>query len=115
MAESKIETTVVEQLARLRADYLRALPAELAALNALAARLDGGENDRPYLEELYYRLHKLAGSGGTFGLATMSDEASILEQQLKNSLAGSLEEQSSVLRQTIRVQIAALNAHCPIT
>ncbi len=47
--------TVVEQLARLRNDYRTRLPAELAALTALAVSLGDGESDRVSLEELHHR------------------------------------------------------------
>lgn len=77
---------VAAQLARLRADYLTRLPGELAALRDLADRLAVGDLDRAGIGELHHRLHKLAGSGGTFGLAGLSARARALEVRAKDWL-----------------------------
>ncbi|MGB4359346.1 MAG: diguanylate cyclase, partial [Rhodoferax sp.] len=79
------------RLAQLRADYLARLPAELTALQALGACLSGDDTDRTSLDELHHRLHKLAGSGGTFGQAALSAGAHALEQRVQGWLAGSLD------------------------
>lgn len=100
--------TVAEQLAKLRHDYLARLPAELAALTTLAIGLGEGELDRASLEELYHRLHKLAGSGGTFGFAALSAGARILEQQAKTYLSNALEARDSPARLAFLADVAAL-------
>lgn len=81
---------VAEAIALLRNDYLLRLPAEVTELQGLAAGLCGGEGDRAALNELYHRLHKLAGSGGTFGLSALSEQARVLEQSVKRRLDGAL-------------------------
>lgn len=109
-SEKPMAASVAEQLARLRDDYLARLPAELAGLEALAAGLSGGETDRASLDELHHRLHKLAGSGGTFGLAALSAGARTLEQRVKGWLAGPLGERDARPRQDFAADVAALAA-----
>ena len=109
MTEDKSRAAVIaEQLNRLRDDYLSRLPAELLALNTLAGGLAGREEDRAQLNELHHRLHKLSGSGGTFGLAALSSGARSLEQQVKNFLAGELDTVDVQTRLHLVSDIAAL-------
>lgn len=109
MTEDKSRAAAIAaQLNRLRDDYLSRLPAELLALNTLAGGLAGSEEDRAQLNELHHRLHKLAGSGGTFGLAALSSGARSLEQQVKNFLAGTLDAVDVQTRLHLVSDIAAL-------
>ena len=109
MTEDKSRAAALaERLNRLRDDYLSRLPAELLALNALAGGLAGSEVDRVQLNELHHRLHKLAGSGGTFGLAALTAGARSLEQQVKNFLAASLDAVDEQTRLRLVNGIAAL-------
>ncbi|MDX5362744.1 MAG: diguanylate cyclase [Pseudazoarcus pumilus] len=71
------------QLEALRRDYAARLPGEMATLQALGERLCGMQPDAADLDELHHRLHKLAGSGGTFGFAALSAAARALELQIK--------------------------------
>ncbi len=102
------QKALAEQLAKLRADYLARLPDELAALQALAEGFQGGERDRPGLEVLHQHLHKLAGSGGTFGLAALSAAARALEQRAKAWLAGDLDAVDSPVWGRMAAEVAAL-------
>jgi HPt (histidine-containing phosphotransfer) domain-containing protein len=77
---------IADALAAIRAGYLQRLSAELGELNRLAERLLTGDADRALLDELYHRLHQLAGSGGTFGFHLLSETASRLEQIVKQWL-----------------------------
>lgn len=106
--DDKLKAAVAAQLAQLRNDYLARLPAELAEMQALGAGLCGGETDRVSLDELHHRLHKLAGSGGTFGLTALSAGARTLEQRVKGWLAGSLNELDAPARQAFSADLAAL-------
>ncbi len=109
--DDKLKAAVAAQLAQLRNDYLARLPAELAALQALGAGLCGGDTDRASLDELHHRLHKLAGSGGTFGLTALSAGARTLEQRVKGWLAGALDELDDArTRQAFSADLAALGA-----
>lgn len=107
--DDKLKAAVAAQLAQLRNDYLARLPAELAALQALGAGLSGGDSDHASLDELHHRLHKLAGSGGTFGLAALSAGARTLEQRVKGWLAGPLDElDDAQARLLFATELAAL-------
>ena len=80
----QLQAEMAARLAKLRADYLSHLPAEIAALQSLGKELTTGSGEQPCLDALHHRLHKLAGSGGTFGLAALSLQARALEQQVKH-------------------------------
>ncbi|MDO9142780.1 diguanylate cyclase [Rhodoferax sp.] len=109
--DDKLKAAATARLAQLRNDYLARLPAELTALQTLGAGLSGGEPDRASLDELHHRLHKLAGSGGTFGLAALSAGAHTLEQRVKGWLADSLDELGDAqVRQAFSADLAALGA-----
>ncbi len=86
-----LEAEFAAELAKLRGAYLDHLPDELAGIAAGASSLSGRESERPLLDELHHRLHKLAGSGGTFGLDDLSREARVLEKQARAWLAGPIE------------------------
>lgn len=95
-------------MARLRDGYVARLPAELASLTAIADGLRGDESDRQPLERLHSRLHALAGSAGTFGLATLTARARTLEQLLKRWLTGSLAAIDGGARRQLSTDVAAL-------
>jgi len=99
---------LAEQMAKLRADYLARLPAELAALQALAGALCGDERDRAGLEALHLRLHKLAGSAGTFGLAALGAAAHALEQRVVAWLAAEPDEADRSARGVLAADLAGL-------
>lgn len=99
---------LAEQMAKLRADYLARLPAELAALQALAGGLHGGEGDRASLEALHQGLHKLAGSGGTFGLAALGATARALEQRVMAWLAGAPDAVDAAATRAFAGELGAL-------
>ena len=102
------QQVLAEQLAKLREAYLARVPAELAALQALAGALQGGEGDRAGLDALHQRLHKLAGSGGTFGLAALSAAARALEQRVVTWLAGTLDGVDAAACQALVAELGAL-------
>lgn len=85
---TEIEQAFLAELSKLRSDYLAHLPEQLAALRQLAARLVSEAEAHTALQELAQRLHKLAGSGGTFGLHQMSEQARRLEQTVQIWLQG---------------------------
>lgn len=96
-------------IAKLRDDYLARLPAELADLTQLAAGLNGAESDRTTLDDLHRRLHKLAGSGGTFGVSLLGERARQLEQTAKAWLGASLESIDCRALRTFAADVAALH------
>lgn len=101
------QARLAAEMARLRNAYLEHLPDELSALAALAKKLEAAP-DRGMLEELQQRLHKLAGSGGTFGLAELSSEARRLEH-LGKAWLGEEQPVEAALR-LFSLDVAALPA-----
>ncbi|WP_036547602.1 Hpt domain-containing protein [Nitrincola lacisaponensis] len=96
------------QLAQIRHDYLKHLPEELATLQAMGESLGDSEYDLDCLKAIYQRLHKLSGSGGSFGLKTLSAEASKLEQKVKDLLSQSSVQLDASLKQQLILDLAAL-------
>lgn len=68
-------------MARMRADYVAALPGRLDTIEALAGRCLTSPPPAPpdALEELRRLVHSLKGSGATFGLPAVSERAAALE------------------------------------
>ncbi|WP_018953809.1 diguanylate cyclase [Thioalkalivibrio sulfidiphilus] len=104
------ETSSVRgELEALRRSYMAKLPAQFAELTYLAGRLTGTPADRSPLLEIRQHLHRLSGSGGSFGLQTLSDTARDLEKRVSSWLSGkSLHMDPESLRDLQR-QIHALS------
>jgi diguanylate cyclase (GGDEF)-like protein len=75
-----------QMLAQLRQRYIAELPQEIMSLQKLAEKMVSDEEVQPTLNTLHQKLHKLTGSGGTFGFSELSDRARILEQKAKKWL-----------------------------
>lgn len=99
---------VAAELARLRDTYLEHVPREIAELADLAAGLDSPADARQRLEGLNQRLHKLAGSGGTFGFQSLSSQAHILEQTVQGWLAADFGAVGAIQRQRFADAVTAL-------
>jgi diguanylate cyclase (GGDEF)-like protein len=99
---------VAEEIARLRSDYLAGLPGQLKELTSLAAGLTGEKTDAQALDRLHRGLHKLAGSGGTFGMKALSDQARLLEQTAKNWVADGSAPADAAKRTAFAADIRAL-------
>lgn len=80
-------TPLAERVAALRADYLRALPGRMLAIDAAWHSLSDVAWDPVLLADLHRMAHGLSGSGKTFGLEAVSDAARVLEQLLKTAVA----------------------------
>ena len=110
------------QLAALKAQFATQLTQTLAALLAQAQTLDPALA-REQLADLHARLHKLAGSGGTFGFPELSRQARALEITAKGWLDGTTAiepaawqrwcEDLSALRQST-VSTAPVNSADPV-
>jgi HPt (histidine-containing phosphotransfer) domain-containing protein len=68
---------LLRTLAALRAQYVAEAPARIEALRDATRRIAGG--DRGAVGELRHLLHKLAGSGGAYGLQAVTDSARVGE------------------------------------
>ena len=69
-----------EAVAALKRDYLRDAPERLAELRKDVAALRAGERDA--LESLRQRFHRLAGSGGSYGVPRVTDVSREMEQRM---------------------------------
>ncbi len=103
-----IQALLAAEMAKLGNSYKARLPLELGELLALAGQLSGSAADRPVLEKLYQRLHKLAGSGGTFGFHRLSEQSRQLELVIKSWMGGEVLAYQTLLGGFIE-QIAALS------
>ncbi|WP_026280630.1 diguanylate cyclase [Thioalkalivibrio sp. ALE9] len=113
MTSAGAEQALKDRLAQLRARYLQHLPDELAALSSLQGRLAGKEQDREVLDELQQRLHKLAGSGGSFGCASLSTAARALEQRIGDWLQVRELSLDAPTRRSLANELAALARTVP--
>ena len=74
-------------LRRLRADYLAAAPQRLAELWTAYARVQTGETQS--LDTLRTLMHRLAGTGGSYGLPDVTDRARAGDQACRQLIASS--------------------------
>lgn len=76
-----------KRMQALRVQYQIRLLRQLGEMRDLAAQLDGGEADHAIYRALHGQLHKLAGSGGTFGFPELSRRSLRLESLLDDWLS----------------------------
>lgn len=107
------QNALLEQLAQLRASYLARLPQELADLHTLAQRLSQEATEHSSLTELHQRLHKLAGSGATFGCPSLSATARALEQQVKSWLVSDGSGMDASALHRLETELASLSQSAP--
>ena len=78
------------QLSALREHYAKQIEGTLEKLASRVSGREAGRVHREMLVELHADLHKLAGSGGTFGFSELSRQARLLEATAKAWLDGSI-------------------------
>ena len=74
------------QLAVLMSEYAGKLPAKFAAIDAAYRSAEASHWKAAGLEELHQLLHRLAGSGKTFGFAAVTDCSRQAEYMIKGWL-----------------------------
>ncbi|MCH8550371.1 MAG: diguanylate cyclase [Natronospirillum sp.] len=86
--------SVQSQLDWLRDRFLERLNDDTAALAEMLAQLEEADADSPrqaqLLEQIRDRLHRLAGSSGTFGFSILGDQARLLEHRLDACLSSTV-------------------------
>ena len=78
-----------DQLHALNEQFAKRLDTELAELGQRAERLSSAreqEQRRQRMLDLHERLHRLAGSAGTFGFSALGEQARVLEQRAERWL-----------------------------
>lgn len=78
---------IAAKLQALRDDYAARLPMELQQLRDIAGTLADPAAGESVLGQLNHRLHKLAGSAGSFGFPELGKQAKKLELQVQEWLA----------------------------
>ena len=86
------QAEITAKLQALKEAYLARLPEELAVLNGLVEQLLDPQQQRQALTQLNQKLHKLAGSAGSFGLPAFGKHAKQLELQTQQWLAEKVPE-----------------------
>ena len=84
-------TALAAEIEQLRKRYLEHLRVELDEMARSAALISGLEADRQALVDIRHRLHQLAGSAGTFGVAAIGERARVLEETASNWLDAPLD------------------------
>ncbi len=95
----------------LRAEYRSELPAKLARLDALWARVASGDTAAGQLAELRGALHTIAGSAGSFGLPEIGDAARAAENFLEATSNLGAERRTEFARLLGELRSAALPPH----
>lgn len=71
-----------QQFAQLRAGYINTLPAKKQAIETALAAAKNQQWSHTALHELKTLAHRLAGSGGGYGLPQLSEAGRALEQKI---------------------------------
>ena len=99
MPESTQE--LVDQLAKLRETYVSGLPEKIRRIEDAwhAIREDGWS--AIWLENLHQLSHGLAGSGATFGFASISSAARALEQNVEQIIGTNRDDSAAARNERI--------------
>jgi len=95
----------------LRAEYRSEMPAKLARLDALWARVASGDTAAGELAELRRALHTIAGSAGSFGLPEIGDAARTAENFLESTSNLGAEQRAEFARLLDALRSAAQPPH----
>ncbi len=79
---SKLEA-YKQQMEALHRAYVQQLPHKVQQIEELWRTVCAGSLDKGTLQLLYHLVHKLSGSGPTFGFTTISERAGCLEEVTK--------------------------------
>ena len=115
---ASLESEMFAQLSVLREEYRAHLQTEISELTDLVYQLDSPTQNEQPVNDLYQRLHKLAGSGGSFGFNRLSIIARDLQNKLKpflNDTTGqSLSEETlNSLRNGIIILASTIDEQSP--
>ncbi len=103
-----------EQMDALHRAYVQQLPHKVQQIEEMWRAVSAGTPDKDTLDLLYHLVHKLSGSGPTFGFTSISERAGRLEAAIKrlmaNGLAPSPEEKRSVDQAVASLRLIAAAA-----
>lgn len=96
-----------QRLSTLMQAYSRSLPDKIAAIEELWEQYRLSPGDRGLLERIHDCCHRLAGSGGSFGFAALSERAREMEM-LVLELLGSTAQTPDIPLSKVRGLIGAI-------
>ena len=103
-----------EQMDALHRAYVQQLPHKVQQIEELWRAVSAGTPDKDTLQLLYHLVHKLSGSGPTFGFTSISERAGCLEEAIKrlmaNGVAPSPEEKQRVDQAVASLRLIAAAA-----
>lgn len=79
---SQDEDAIASRLDALMAEYHQQLPERIAALEGMLAAAMATDDNTRHISDMMFVLHKLAGSGATFGYDQLTVVARRWEKQL---------------------------------
>ena len=110
MTDNQTDDPMTSRLNELRLAYRKRLNEELALIRKQAKEAQNPDNRDEVLASLRHRLHKLAGSAGTFGFHQLGNHARQLEQQVRDWIDASAPESPLDLQQ-LEEKLGDLAAH----
>ena len=103
-----------EQMDALHRAYVQQLPYKVRQIKEMWRAVSTGTPDKDTLQLLYHLVHKLSGSGPTFGFTSISERAGRLEEAIKrlmaNGVAPSPEEKQQVDQAVASLRLIAAAA-----
>lgn len=95
-----VNSDVQAQLLQLKRGYLQRLEKEFAELCSLAGQTRN-DHGRKAWRQIRERLHRLAGSAGTFGIIELGNRCRRLEQRLDTALQAEDDHELTAIRQAV--------------
>lgn len=81
---SQSQSNIGQKLALLQAEFKRTLPKKVADIESLWNSIIAGEESESAIDDFHRMVHTLAGSGGTFGAATVTTASREIIQAIKS-------------------------------
>lgn len=103
------QAAIAAELVKLRDAYGERVQREITELVELATRLIGAPDVLQRLKMLHQRLHKLAGSAGSFGFDGLSRQAHDLEYVVQTWLASDFNTVDEARRKSFVDSVALLS------
>ena len=110
MTDNSSDSQVHSKLNKLRSAYRTRLNEELSLISAQAEEVQTQDSRDEALAKLHHRLHKLAGSAGTFGFQKLGNQARILERLVQRWINQSGPENTREL-QKLNKELSDLARH----
>lgn len=88
---------VGKELAELTAEYKNSLSDKRKEISALKQQIEKSDwGDATLIQQLYQRIHKLAGSAGSYGFDEISEAAIAIDSHIKIHRVGSILDKEKI-------------------